>query len=117
MLVLSRKSQESIRIGDSITVTIVRIKGNTVRIGIEAPESVKIVRSELPDFRSTETDSDDAKTCEVEAEPSEPYLVKQFRLRNTSLPKVESEDPRPSTTTPPVCLQRSATPLSVPRPR
>lgn len=117
MLVLSRKTQESIRVGDSITVTIVRIKGNTVRIGIEAPESVKIVRSELPNFHTAGAETADATAAEVEAEPSEAYLVKQFRLRNTSLPKVESEDPRPSSTRPPVCLQRSATPLSVPRPR
>jgi carbon storage regulator len=114
MLVLSRKSQESIRIGDSITVTIVRIKGNTVRIGIEAPDSVKIVRSELPDFRSAGTETAEV---EVEAEPSEPYLVKQFRMRNPTLPKAEIEDLRPSSTTPPVCMQRSATPLSVPWPR
>ena len=50
MLVLTRKSQDSIRIGDNIKVTILRIKGNTVRIGVEAPESVRIVRGELPDF-------------------------------------------------------------------
>ena len=50
MLVLTRKSQDSIRIGGNITVTVLRIKGNTVRIGIEAPESVRIVRGELPVF-------------------------------------------------------------------
>ena len=50
MLVLTRKSQDSIRIGDNITVTVLRIKGNTVRIGIEAPDSVRIVRGELPVF-------------------------------------------------------------------
>ena len=44
MLVLTRKSQDSIRIGDHIKVTILRIKGNTVRIGVEAPEDVRIVR-------------------------------------------------------------------------
>ena len=50
MLVLTRKSQDSIRIGDNITVTILRIKGNTVRIGVEAPDDVRIVRGELPRF-------------------------------------------------------------------
>jgi carbon storage regulator len=48
MLVLSRKQQEQIKIGDQITVTIVRVKGNTVRVGIEAPRDVRVVRSELP---------------------------------------------------------------------
>ena len=50
MLVLTRKSHDSIRIGDNIKVTILRIKGNTVRIGVEAPEDVRIVRGELPHF-------------------------------------------------------------------
>ncbi|MCA9134449.1 MAG: carbon storage regulator [Planctomycetales bacterium] len=47
MLVLSRKPNQSIRIGDSITVNIVRIKGNTLQIGIEAPREVTILRAEL----------------------------------------------------------------------
>jgi carbon storage regulator len=49
MLVLSRKSQESITIGGNIKVRIISIRGNTVRLGIEAPQEVSIVRSELAD--------------------------------------------------------------------
>src|SRR4029079_10156750 len=48
MLVLSRKQQEQIKIGDQITVTIVRVKGNTVRVGIEAPRDVRVIRGEMP---------------------------------------------------------------------
>jgi carbon storage regulator CsrA len=48
MLVLTRKSQEKIQIGDNITITILRVKGQTVRVGIEAPRSTKVVRGELP---------------------------------------------------------------------
>ena len=47
MLVLSRKPGEKIQIGDNVTVTIVRIGPNTVRIGIEAPRNMNIVRDEL----------------------------------------------------------------------
>ena len=47
MLVLSRKVNERIMIGDNITVTIVRIAGDKVRIGIEAPNDVPIRREEL----------------------------------------------------------------------
>ena len=47
MLVLTRKSGESLIIGDEVTVTVVEVRGNQVKIGIEAPESVKVYREEL----------------------------------------------------------------------
>jgi carbon storage regulator len=47
MLVLSRKTGERILIGDQITLTVVRIGPNNVRIGIEAPRELNIVREEL----------------------------------------------------------------------
>lgn len=47
MLVLSRKPGERILIGDDVTVTIVRIGPNHVRVGIEAPQSTTIIRDEL----------------------------------------------------------------------
>ena len=47
MLVLSRKPGERILIGGNITVTIVRIGPNNVRLGIEAPREMNIVREEL----------------------------------------------------------------------
>jgi carbon storage regulator len=47
MLVLSRKQGESLQIGDQITITIVRMSGNSVRVAIEAPRDVNIVRTEL----------------------------------------------------------------------
>lgn len=47
MLVLSRKEGEQLLIGDNIVLSINRIAGNRVAIGIEAPREVKIVRSEL----------------------------------------------------------------------
>lgn len=49
MLVLTRKSDESIKLGDDITITIVEIKGNSVRLGIKAPASLRIYRKELYD--------------------------------------------------------------------
>ena len=48
MLVLTRKLQEQIRIGDNVTITVLRVKGQAVRIGIEAPRDVRVVRGELP---------------------------------------------------------------------
>jgi len=48
MLVLTRKIEEKIRIGDDITISILRVKGNTVRVGIDAPRDIRVVRGELP---------------------------------------------------------------------
>ena len=47
MLVLTRKLDESISIGDQIKVTILDIKGNQVRLGIKAPRSVLVHRTEI----------------------------------------------------------------------
>jgi carbon storage regulator len=47
MLVLSRRNGESVVIGGGITVTVLRVKGNVVQLGIDAPKEVGIHRSEL----------------------------------------------------------------------
>ena len=49
MLVLSRKQNERIRVGDSVVVTVVRVSGDKVRIGIQAPPHVRVLRDELDD--------------------------------------------------------------------
>lgn len=47
MLVLSRRVGESVVIGDDITVTVLEVRGDVVRIGIDAPRSVAVNRAEL----------------------------------------------------------------------
>lgn len=47
MLVLSRKTDERIRISDDIVITVVRIQGDKVRIGIEAPDCIPVHREEI----------------------------------------------------------------------
>ena len=47
MLVLTRKQNEKIQIGDNITITVIRMKGKSVRLGIEAPANVSVLRGEL----------------------------------------------------------------------
>jgi len=49
MLILSRKVDEKIVIGDDITVSIIEIRGDQVRIGIDAPKKVKVFRQEVYD--------------------------------------------------------------------
>lgn len=47
MLVLTRKIDQKIQIGDDITITVIQVKGRYVRLGIDAPTQVRILRSEL----------------------------------------------------------------------
>lgn len=54
MLILARKSGESIKIGDNITLEIISLTGNTVKIGIEAPKEISILRKELYDMIKNE---------------------------------------------------------------
>jgi carbon storage regulator len=49
MLVLTRKVGETILIGDTITVTLVRVQGDKIRVGIDAPADVQILREEVRD--------------------------------------------------------------------
>lgn len=51
MLVLSRKVDESLRIGPDIVVTVVRISPDKVRLGITAPRELNVVRAEIDDHR------------------------------------------------------------------
>ena len=47
MLVLSRKESEKIRLGEDVILTIVRVSGDRVRLGIQAPSNMLILREEL----------------------------------------------------------------------
>lgn len=47
MLVLSRRSDQAIHIGDDIVVTVLSVRGDQVRLGIQAPDSVTVLRDEL----------------------------------------------------------------------
>ena len=47
MLILTRKSGEGIRIGDSITLRIIEVRGNQVRVGVEAPRNISVHREEI----------------------------------------------------------------------
>jgi carbon storage regulator len=49
MLVLSRKTDESLRIGENIEIVVQRIGGGRVRLGIKAPADVRIMRTEVDD--------------------------------------------------------------------
>ena len=54
MLILSRKVNEKVVIGDDITVSIIEVRGDQVRIGIDAPKNVKVFRQEVFDAITAE---------------------------------------------------------------
>jgi carbon storage regulator len=59
MLVLSRRERERIKLGDSIVVTVVRVAGDKVRLGIEAPADVLVLREELETRQPANTSVND----------------------------------------------------------
>ena len=71
MLVLSRKESQRIRLGDSIVITIVKISGDKVRVGIEAPNNVLVLRDEL------ETRDSAAPSVESELPAAAPVALRQ----------------------------------------
>jgi carbon storage regulator len=63
MLVLTRKLMEKLYIGNDVCVTIVRLEGGQVRLGIDAPREVSVVRAELLTPRETiREDAEDGST-------------------------------------------------------
>jgi len=58
MLVLTRKKNESICIGENIVLKVIRIGKSTVKLGIEAPIAIRIIRTEITDEIVTNTKND-----------------------------------------------------------
>ncbi|MBP3607956.1 MAG: carbon storage regulator CsrA [Treponema sp.] len=67
MLILSRKVDEKIKIGDDITITIIDIDNQQVKIGVEAPKSVKVFRQEVFDAIQSENKEAAASSVALEA--------------------------------------------------
>ena len=87
MLVLSRKANESIQIGDNVTVEIRRIAGNRVTVAIDAPRDVRILRGELEQAAKAFEEPTTGRF-----ETSEPYAVEHKR---TSMPRLLRTFPEP----------------------
>mgnify|MGYP003412222521 FL=1 len=58
MLILSRKTDQQIKIGDDITITIIEIHDGQVKIGVEAPRNIKVFRQEV--FSAIQTENKEA---------------------------------------------------------
>ncbi len=84
MLVLSRKKGEQIRIGDDIVVTVHRLSGNRVSLGIEAPPKERIIRGELKDTPPDAKTLLDGATEESVAPDSKPPATLPFTPQQPS---------------------------------
>lgn len=65
MLILTRRVGETLMIGDEVTVTVLGVKGNQVRIGVNAPKEVAVHREEIYDRIKREQDSNGAAGAPV----------------------------------------------------
>lgn len=69
MLVLTRRPKERLRIGESVVITVLGIKGSQVRIGIEAPRHIAVDREEIHARKRTEHPAGGTCTGRGEARP------------------------------------------------
>ena len=78
MLVLTRKRAEMIRIGDNIFIKVIKTGRSTVKIGIEAPADVRILRAELCDEGRTAAKGDSIEAEEPEESEADVVYSDQF---------------------------------------
>jgi carbon storage regulator CsrA len=93
MLVLTRKYQEKIRIGNNITITVLRTKGKAVRLGIEAPADVPVIRGELAFDSCADAGEVDGSACD--AIPASESASAPCRDRQSSLKAAWTTELRP----------------------
>lgn len=87
MLVLTRKPQEVIHIGPNVTITIVRVSGKSVRIGIEAPKELHVRRGEIP---ANDASAEPDPSCAPTPRLNRPVRLASMLARVKSLTVVES---------------------------
>jgi len=78
VLILTRRVGEAVMIGDEVTVTVLRVKGNQVRLGVNAPKTVSVQREEIfhrikrenGDAQVTPSESGESDTIDIETAAS-----------------------------------------------
>ena len=77
MLVLTRKSEQKIKIGNDIVITVLKVQGDQVSLGIEAPRDIKVVREEL--LKEDAVKSNQASLIDKSKTPLLKSLAKRFQ--------------------------------------
>lgn len=86
MLVLTRKIDEQIKIGDDITITVIKLRNNQIRLGIDAPREVRVLRAELEEKETVQ--------ASVTEQPSTPgQSVSSAAGRKSEAPRSKSLQP------------------------
>ena len=70
MLILTRRVGETVMIGDEVAVTVLRVKGNQVRLGVNAPKSISVQREEI--FQRIKREGDSTQNADTAAESEQP---------------------------------------------
>jgi carbon storage regulator len=96
MLVLTRKPGEKILIGDDIVITVLDARGDSVRIGIDAPRGVKIQRDEVVRAVS------EANLAATQIDTAAEDRIKRSLEVLSALQSAPSSQPQPETATPPL---------------
>lgn len=95
MLVLTRKPDQKIQIGDNICITIVRVKGQSVRIGIDAPKEVRVMRTELTEGESAETPDSQPQMETMEVALPQEQAAKESTTAKASVVSIPICDANP----------------------
>ena len=85
MLVLSRKPGEKVTIGNAITLTVLDVTGNKVRVGIEAPDHIRILRAELGGWQHDSMGRNEHLDPDLVANPNSSELLATGLGLNASL--------------------------------
>lgn len=106
MLVLTRKVKQQIQIGENIVVTLLQIRGQTVRVGIEAPRQVRVVRSEIADVPAIRTQPPLARVRSVTAKSARAAAARTEGEEGFSSPLAGCAAPIGATTSSPIAIRR-----------
>ncbi|TVZ39447.1 carbon storage regulator CsrA [Alteromonadaceae bacterium 2753L.S.0a.02] len=80
MLILTRRKDEAIKIGDNVTISVLAIRGNQVRLGIEAPKEITVHREEIYDRIKQEKEEDEVVDSHSKSKDDVAFDLDKYRF-------------------------------------